>query len=153
MLTDLPPKKNSPPRIVTVDPASPVPVKLGLNCKVQQFRVVVEDPDVGDPIRNKWFTELDPLGLGGTTLAVEDAGTRSKPVQPPSTLFSATSIYATNRGKHKLTVVIADGEFSEGDTLVERVVGTLKDGGVQYNPAYTDSYTWDIDTSDGTPCP
>ena len=159
MLPNLPAQKNRPPRILVeaIVPGTPVTLKLNVTCKLQEFRVPVEDPDVDDKIRNKWFIDDESLstgGLGGHTLDPSDAGTRrSAPVVPPTQIFSPAGVFTKEPGAHKLTVVIADGEFSEGINLVPRPFGNLSDGGTLFNPAYTDSFTWDIDTKDQSPCP
>src|SRR4051812_39152025 len=62
VLQDLPPKKNSPPRIVGTLPESPTTLQFGQGCNTaakheDRFSVSVEDPDLGDAIQNRWIVD------------------------------------------------------------------------------------------------
>jgi len=160
VINDVPAKRNSYPR-VREELATPGPVTdlaLGTGCKRPVFSVVVEDPDLGDTLRNKWF--VDPDGAFSTvsfstrSLDPSKTAVRNTAVIAPTQLFSAGS-KLFDPGPHKLVVVIADGEF-EGigiETTGRTHVVPADDGGTRIliDPSYTDKFQWDVTTS-LTPC-
>ncbi len=156
VFADLPPKKNSYPRIVEglqkpTDQA--VSLELGANCKRTVFSVVVEDPDVADRIRNKWFVDPD-IGFTTVSFSTQSLGEsklaiRNTPFSAPTQLFSPGSqLYEP--GMHRLVVVIADGEFEASSiATTPRSILVNIDGGSELfsDPSYTDTYTWNVTTS------
>jgi hypothetical protein len=157
---DLPPKKNSPPRILPglERPASPLLLELGDNCRHEPFSINVEDPDRADRIRSKWFVDPDSMFTGvsfsSNTLTESQTTVRNAPIKSPTQLFSASSLLDTI-GPHKVTVVIADGEFELGIQTSPRThVVVASDGGtlVIEDPSLIAYYTWSVTTTK-TPCP
>ena len=151
VFSDLPPKKNSPPRILPnqVKPSLDYSYKPG--CP-NPFSFSVEDPDVSDVIYNRWFVyspKATPVAyFDGERLLSGTKPARDKSIVAPTPLFSAASELVQN-GEHRVEVVIADGIFvgSTADT-VEPHEKTMPDGGVVLDPSYTDTYVWIVKTSD-----
>jgi hypothetical protein len=155
---DLPPRRNIAPRIVQ-DQAKPgavtaIDLELGPNCRRPSFSVVVEDLDLADRIRNKWFVDPDQafstVNFSTNPLNQSETSIRNTPFTAPTQLFSAGSKLA-EPGQHFLTVVIADGEFEGGGiaTLGRSHVIPDGDGGtrVVIDPSHTDQFTWVINTT------
>lgn len=157
VLPELPRKRNSPPRILlnTVTPQVKATLDLGINCKRIGFSVNVEDPDVGDLIRNRWFVDPNEQhttqGFDGTELRGATTAVRTNAAAPPSDIYSGT---LANEGTHVVEVVISDGELSQGATpRPNSIQGPLADGG--FGPVeditYIDTYSWFI-TTRSMPC-
>jgi hypothetical protein len=150
------PVANRYPRVVE-DQASPpavVRLTLGPNCKRPQFSAVVEDPDLSDGIRSRWFVDPDQgfstLAFAGTLTSVPSkTSLRDAPIKAPEQPFAAGS-RLSEPGEHRLVLVIADGEFEQGIQTAPRMV-ELQDGGVRFDPTFTDSHTWFV-TTDVVPC-
>jgi hypothetical protein len=162
VFSPIPDKRNSPPRIIpsTIQPAD-IDVSYGPNC-ILPFSVNVEDPDVADLIRVKWFV-YPPGGkplisIDGKTILGGSTAVRAKAVtaEDAPTLKSAASELIQN-GEHRLEVFIADNEF-EATTTAGAISTTprnrsLPDGGSVDDPSYFDSHVWIVKTSSTLACP
>lgn len=152
VLPEIPPRRNSPPRILLNTVTPQLDTNVGPNCR-PAFSFNVEDPDTGDLIRNRWFVfkqgEARTLYFDGRALQPSTTAVRQTRVVAPDALFSAASELVQN-GEHRLEVVIADGELGEGATPLPRTRG-LPDGGTVDDPTYIDSFVWFVNTSDTTP--
>ncbi len=159
VLFDLPPQRNSPPRVVVgqTQPQQVVTLLLGDGCRQPSFEAKVEDPDLKDVIRNRWF--IDPNGThtslftDGQPLPESLTSIRSSSVKMPTTLFTASPL--ATAGTHVIELLIADGELSEGaQPFVRTVTGALPDGGrgTLTDQSYVDTYQWFV-TTDLKPCP
>jgi hypothetical protein len=150
VFTEIPPKRNSPPRIIpkTVEPSLDTSYKPG--CP-NPFTLQVEDVDVADVIYNRWFVYqpgAKPVTyFDGDRLLSGTKPVRDRAITPPTPLFSAAS-ELTQNGEHRVEVVIADGQFEGSTTETEGRSRTLADGGVIIDPTYIDSYVWIVRTSD-----
>ena len=150
------PRRNHYPRIVDglSKPEDPVvKLELGSNCKIPGFSAVVEDPDLEDPIRSRWFVDPDVSFSGvsftAPTLPSSATSVRNTPIVAPQQLFDVGGKLA-EAGQHRLVLVIADGEFGVGiETLPLNIV--IHDAGVK-DPTYTDRFTWFV-TTDRNGCP
>lgn len=175
IISDLPGAANRPLRVM---PGQSQPqqrettVKLGLNCKRETFSVNVDDPNGTDQIRALWF--IDPneryVQSGPNTPVIQGnpgtligAGSTVRLVQANTQFFGALTAFADGR-KHRVEVVVTDGEFIEsqrpdpngGGTLafldINRPPIRLSTGEVVPVTAYRDDYVWVVDV-DNTPCP
>lgn len=155
MFPDLPPKKNSPPRFLesTVKPPQVAPLQLGDGCPLPRFEVSVEDPDPADPIRSRWWvdpdTEFTKPSFVGRVLDPSSTARRAAPVTGPTALTAQGGPLRVT-GEHRLVVVIADGEFSDG-IQTRPNSQKLPDGGTVDDPTYTATLSWTL-TTDLTPC-
>jgi hypothetical protein len=154
------PRRNSPPRIVGFEPSQRFTLHLGDGCKLREFKVIIDDPDVSDSLRSRWFADRDPDRnefREGTFISPKsgEGTTRSQPALPDNAIFSLPTL--TRTGNHTLEVVIADGEFFGGTGLIQtndavrkrQVV--LPDGTQVEDESYSDSFTWVL-TTDLSPC-
>jgi hypothetical protein len=156
-LPEIPPQKNRPPRIASVNPARFIPYDVGPNCKLPHVDVVVEDPDVTDPIRIRW-TVYDDDGSRGR-VQIQDppqllgGDSVSRPsFSPPNEVFTTTDLQNTGMVQ-QLELAVADGEFYiENNTLKTLPKPeNLPDGGTMSDITYIDTYTWLVNT-ERTPC-
>ena len=154
VFSEIPPKKNSPPRILlgTVHPSLDYSLKPG--CP-NPFTFNVEDPDISDPIYNRWFVYAPgakPVAyFDGEKLPSGTKAQRDKAITPPIPLLNISSELNQN-GEHRLEVVIADGQFiGSSATDVEQHQKTMPDGGLADDSSYIDSYVWVVKTSDSLP--
>ena len=155
VFSQIPPKRNSPPRII-LDQVKPggVDVSLKPGCP-NPFSIIVEDPDIADPISNRWFVYAPgakPLAyFDGDKIPSSTKAVRDKPITPPAQWLNISSELNQN-GEHRFEVVIADGNFkASSGTEVEPHQKTLLDGGLVDDPSYIDSYVWVVKTSDSLP--
>lgn len=153
MFTEIPRKRNSPPRIVLTSVKPDLDTTIGPLCK-REFSFSVEDPDVGDPIRHRWFVYKpfeQPFLIGGAGFLPGGSSiVRPNKIVAPPSLFNSASELMQN-GEHRLEVVIADGELGDVDQPLERDPTPLPDGGTVVDKTYIDSYVWIVKTSDTTP--
>jgi hypothetical protein len=161
LLPELPPTKNRPPRILegSAVPQQQVSIPVGFNCTPErwagifEFSAKVEDPDVDNPIRNRWFVDPDDkhttVFFQGLTLPPSTKPTRDTPVKAPANLIASSPL--STPGKRRLVLVISDGEFEEGVTPTRRLV-RLPDGGLTEDLSYTDSFTWLVNSDPSQSC-
>jgi hypothetical protein len=156
LFTEIPRKKNSPPRIV-LDQVKPggVDVSLKPSSCPNPFSIIVEDPDIADPIYNRWFVYAPgakPVAyFDGEKLTSSTKPVRDKAIIPPAQWLNISSELMQN-GEHRLEVVIADGLIrGSSATDVEPHSYPLADGGTVDDSSYIDSYVWVVKTSDSLP--
>jgi hypothetical protein len=142
---DLPPKKNSPLRIVSQQPPMrEVSLKVGAlstTCPANEFSVIVKDEDLGDTTRSLWFIDrtMDTPPVAQTGYV--PGGSVQRVVTAPAALVSQLSALVDGQ-RHNVEVFVTDGEFS--DTVGQATYpagGYLPDGGLR-DVAYVDSYLW-----------
>lgn len=157
VLPNLPPAKNTAPRLVT-EGATPAPrgstIFLGNNCLDRPFAIGVIDPDEGDTIRSKWFVDNDEKF---TTLAFDGAATGPTRIVKPIPLFylpaqPLSQPNADGFNTHYVTVVVADREFLPGSIDLKLESFDLPDGGTVKQSSRTVQYTWNVLTDPTTPC-
>jgi hypothetical protein len=155
VLPTLPPRLNSPPRIIRglVRPAQrEAKVYTGAGCRTE-FAVVVEDTDLGDTLRSRWFIDPNNEYTSTPGTFAQDGPRVPGGTEPTRTMKEAPQLQTaltglTDSQAHRLEVWVTDGEFSEyndpppgGLTVVGQMV-TMPDGGQVENPAFFDSYEW-----------
>mgnify|MGYP001343013206 CR=1 FL=1 len=156
----IPPARNRPPRIFFTAPERSFKFSIGMNCKPPTVQAGVEDADLQDLIRIKWFTyegngtDMPTQSFDRATLPESAEARRSPPLEPPPTVFNQGLLTRTGVAR-QLEVVVSDGEFSadgQGNliSLPRRVDGP--DGGLIDNITYIDRYVWVVDTVN-EPCP
>jgi hypothetical protein len=170
----LPDLTNRPLRILvdTVRPEQrePPPVRVGANCSPFSFNVF--DPDVNDRINARWFIDPNERYIAAPNmpsvngnLAEPLLGTpQTRLVRNPPSFLAQLSSYADGR-KHRVEVIVTDGEFFE-ESGVDMATGERRDfltvvrppvavqgapdGGIRV-PAYRDEYVWLVEVST-SPC-
>lgn len=152
LLSESPIFKNQVPRILEdqLEPSLVTTLQLGSNCMPVPFRASVEDRDLADRIRIRWYVDVESefqskYSVSGGVLEPA-ASTARPPFQSPPALFAAPSPLAV-AGQHRLTLVIADGEFIDNGISTLRRPRALTDGGTIDDLTYTDSFTWFVNTS------
>lgn len=162
VIEEIPPKKNSRPSIVAgrEKPGQEATLDIGTNCRPDTFSALVEDLDLSDRIRSRWFVDPDPMFSGvsftGNTLEASKKAIRDTPMVAPPQLFSIGSPlreFTTGKAPHRLVLVVADGEFEFGISSSPTASHTLPDGGTYIDPSYTASYTWFVTTTMSASCP
>src|SRR5207248_2685321 len=108
---------------------------------------IVEDQDL-DQIRNIWFVDPDSnfstLFTQGAPVSTDGGSRIASETFPVNPVVIGT---LSEPAEHRLTVVIADGEFTRGpsgenDATLPLPPKPLSDGGTFTDTAYTDSFTW-----------
>ena len=173
IITELPAAANRPPRIlpgIAEPPQREFRVQLGSNCIRTGFSVQVDDPNGADTIRANWFIDPNeryvPAGgqpvIRGNPGTPIGAGSTVRLVQAPPTFFTALQAFNDGR-KHRVEVVVTDGEFIESERpdpqggtqafldIVRPAVRTAS-GEVIPVAAYRDDYVWLVEV-DTLPCP
>jgi hypothetical protein len=166
---------NQPVRIVSqsMRPAErePPPLRLGPGCIVlEPFSVRVSDPDRSDTIRATWFINPNeryvpapqqPAFVGNPGTLIQGSDVRI--ITSPSSLRSSLQQFADGR-KHRVEVVVTDGEFIESEVTdpvtgetrafldVTRSPVRVPGGGSVQVEASRDDYVWFVEVST-TPCP
>ncbi len=144
VFSELPPKRNSPPRVVRWTPAERGAFFASTGCTNEAFSISVVDDDVADTLRALWFID-------------RTKDSQPYPVSPLFPTTSATRIIAAPTGRfitdlsnlgvgaHQVSVFITDGEFQEiveGDIIAERAPRALPDGGLVEDVAYIAFFSW-----------
>lgn len=154
VLPDLPPRKNSPLRILalTVKPeqrrrqvtvGTPSPT-----CVPDEFSMTVADDDVGDPIRSQWYVDPQPDYAQTPTspvfngLPIFPGTVVNRQVTAPNAML--TFLSSLNDGKeHLIEAWVTDSDFLPGPpTNASRPDRTLPDGTTADDPAFTDAHVW-----------
>lgn len=158
---------NGPVRVIAglADPAArETTIRSGTCAPTQKFSVTVDDPDATDTVQALWF--IDPNeryagGVPGNSGVPVMTGSTVREVRAPGA-FLAQVTGLTDGRKHRIEVVVTDGEFVEGELVdpvtterkpflkVMRPSLALRDGGTQPVEAYRDEYVWLVEV---TPCP
>lgn len=158
---------NRPVRVILgrADPAArETTFRNGTCAPTQKFSVLVDDPDATDTVRALWF--IDPNeryagGVPGNSGVPVMTGSTVREVRAPGA-FLAQVAGLTDGRKHRIEVVVTDGEFVEDELVdpvttekkpflrVMRPAVALNDGGPQQVEAFRDDYVWLVEV---TPCP
>jgi|CXWL01.1.fsa_nt_gi hypothetical protein len=144
-LPEIKTKRNERVRLLhqTATPQQVGDLPLGKNC-FPEFRINVEDPDIGDSLTSKWFVSPDPAHIkrmtSGVRLGASPTAIRNEPVRPMSVATLKDLLDDTeNRlpgGWHQIEVVVTDGIFlGDGLELVPRDTDPP-------DQSYVDSYSW-----------
>ncbi len=153
LLPDLPPKRNSPPKIVGQRPLQQeTRVTISGSCEKTRFEIDVRDDDTANPLSTLWFVDPGPASpvLRGET--VSGSATRTiRTLKEPSGL-SLALLPLTDGKRHRVQVFVTDGRFIDERTpsLVELdppVTANLPDGGMLTDVAYVDSFDWLVEVT------
>jgi hypothetical protein len=174
IITELPGAANRPPRIlpgIAEPPQRESTVQLGANCNRTNFSVQVDDPNPTDSIRALWF--IDPNEryvqsgpnqpvIQGNPGSPIGAGSTVRLVQANTQFFAALARFNDGR-KHRVEVVVTDGEFIESERpdpqggtqafldIVRPAIRTAS-GEVIPVAAYRDEFVWLVEV-ETLPCP
>ncbi len=163
VLPDLPPKRNSPLRVLA---ASVVPAQrkstiyVGLpspTCRPTEFSLTVADDDVVDAIRSQWFVDPDVAYVPSTTNpafsggVIFGASAVNRLVKAPNAMLTFLSSLKDGR-EHLIEAWVTDSDFDADapPTKVSRPPRTLPDGTQVADFGYTASNVWVITVED---CP
>ncbi|MCU0700232.1 MAG: hypothetical protein MUC96_27305 [Myxococcaceae bacterium] len=150
----------------------PPPIRVGANCPSQEsvFSLRANDPDATDTIRANWYIDPNeryvpeppskPEVRGN--LGTRDPANNDRTITSPAGLRAALQQFADGQ-RHRLEVVVTDGEFTEivitdpvsGEPRpfldVRRDVLRNEDGTVTQVEAFRDEYVWLVEVSNA-PC-
>ena len=153
LLPDPPIPVNSPPFLPPVGELSPDyrgAVNVGDNCKTQEFRILVDDPDKKDDLRVRCFLDPTSTPSSGTLFeGVRKPANVDPPVVASCTLPVSNSVGLGVPGAHFVKMVVADGEL-HGEVAQTRP-WPLPDGGILQISTFAISYLWPV-TSQSQPC-
>lgn len=168
LITELPQAANRPLRVLpnlAFPEQRETVAKFGTNCPRPVFSIKVDDPNTGDTIRAQWF--VDPIeryigGVQGNPGSLDGAGSTVRTVNVPSQFITTRLATLTDGKKHRVEVVVTDGEFIEsqrndanGDPQpfldITRPSFRTTTGDVIPVAAYRDDYVWLVEV-DTTPC-
>jgi hypothetical protein len=153
VLPELPPKRNSPIRILDQDPPAPRTTFFnGTACGASNpaFKLTVDDEDVADTVRSRWFVGLQSF----EGRFVSSTGSRGREVTAPTDSgFRATLANLTAGDTELLTVFVSDTEARvvDGKLVVEPRSRVLPDGTPVEDKGYSDSFTWVLDVEACSP--
>ncbi|MFT3708294.1 MAG: hypothetical protein QM817_11630 [Archangium sp.] len=151
VLDELPPRRNTPLRIVNREPEGPqTTFYTQMSCAPPQaFTVAVSDDDTVDPIYSLWFIDQDPNTVPFTTTPKPPSSSTVREIKAPSASTFTNALANLSLGTHLLTVYVADTAFNEVDNQLvtagpRQVSIPASDGGtvVVPDPGYVDSFTW-----------
>jgi hypothetical protein len=175
VIPDRPPVANRPVRLIPgsarPEQREPPPIRIGANCSsdAAEFSIRASDPDLDNNIRANWYidpneryfpTANQPELRGNSGVRI--AGSDVRIITSPSSLRSSLQQFADGR-KHRVEVVVTDGEFIESQ-VTDPVTGETRPfldvnrdpirnaDGVFAVEAYRDDYVWLVEVST-TPCP
>ena len=155
VIDELPPRRNSPLKIVSQEPQEPRTTFynstscLGLN---PVFVLIAEDEDVADIVYSMWFVDKSNASQPFRPNLIPGGGSQRRSVTAPSSGFKS-ALANLGAGTHLLTVYVADSAFQEvvdGQVSVSRPDKVLPDGGVVADKGSIDNFTWVLDVE---PCP
>ena len=139
---ELPPKRNAPVKILSVKPAGPsLQFYNGTSCLNESFTVTVDDEDISDTIRSRWFIK----GQSFEGRLVTTTGSRGREVPAPTdSAFKALLSNLEAAKTELLTVYVADTEVRvvDGKVVIEPRMRVLPDGTSVQDDGYSDSFTW-----------
>lgn len=155
VILDLPPKANSPIKVVSQEPAQRLKFANSTTCASQNpaFRVFAEDADVADVVYSMWFIDQGPDAQNYQPNIIPGGSSPRREVTAPNLSAFRSALANLNPGTHLLTAYVADWPFLEP---IDGKVGTvsrdetLADGGVLKDSGSFDSFTWVLDVE---PCP
>jgi hypothetical protein len=151
VLPTVPPRRNTPLRIVASKPQVETTISLPVSaCPAPEFEVIVQDEDVSDDleprykdvIRSQWFvdrTETSPVYPGDVSA---ESATEGRVLKAPRKLQTAFEALDYSR-PHRLEVWVTDGDFKpDNPAEATRPKRVLADGTLVEDLAYTDSHVW-----------
>lgn len=164
VLPDLPPKKNSPLRVLapSIKPEQrKTTIQVGTvseTCPRPEFSMQVSDDDTGDRIRSQWFvdprpnyepTATNPVFSGGTIFGGTSV---TRQVTAPNAMLTFLTGLVDGK-EHLVEAWVTDGEFDPNapPTSVSHDPQTLPDGTVVTDTAYTDSNVWVVTVEECAP--
>jgi hypothetical protein len=146
---DLPPKANSPLRIVANSPGQRVGFKNGTGCTNEAFTLTVEDADIADVVYSLWFIDPSPKAQAYQPNSLPGGSRAQRSVTAPNSAAFRSALADLSPGTHLLTVHVADTLFLEpidGNVGVVSRDEVLLDGGIGLkDKGYIDSFTWVLD--------
>lgn len=152
VIEDLPPRRNTPLRIVTRSPEGPqTTYYTQASCAPpgQSFALVVSDDDTVDFVYSMWFIDQDPNTVPFTTTPKASSNSPTREIKAPAASTFTNALANLTLGTHLLTVYVADTQFNEVENQLvtagpRQVPLTLADGGTVTvaDPGYVDSFTW-----------
>lgn len=156
VIPELPPRKNTPPRIVATSPGINAKFFTTASCAAMNkpFSVTVADDD-DDNLRSMWFIDYEPP-MAAVTPFIPNAvpptpGAPARVVSEPTAQNFKSAMANLTAGTHLLSVYVADREFQEFNGLVLTVDRQLKVGDASVTDfGYVDSFTWVVKVE---PCP
>ena len=164
VLPDLPPKKNSPLRVLapSIKPEQrKTTIHVGTvseTCPRPEFSMTVSDDDTADPIRSLWFvdptpnyepTSTNPVFSGGVIFGGTSV---TRQVTAPNAMLTFLNGLVDGK-EHLVEAWVTDSEFDPNapPTSVSRPDRTLPDGTIVPDIAYTDSNVWVVTVEDCAP--
>lgn len=151
-LEGIPEFMNRPPRIIEslVMPQSRIIPNFGASQCDLTFEVVVEDPDVDDPIYVNWFVDYNPhdpsQAYRNYKLAPTSEPRRADRGTLLISLASANNPLGTP-GSHLVEALVSDTALV--DRVPESQTVQLPDGTVLQNPGFVTTYAWVVNTVQG----
>lgn len=143
---------NRPPRIVEslVSPQARIIPDFGAGQCDLTFEVVVEDPDVDDPIVVHWYLDYNPQNPTASYRHYQLANTREPRRGDRGALLislaSANNPLGTP-GPHLVEAVVTDSELL--DRVPRSRTVKLPDGTEIENPGFVTTYAWVVNTVQG----
>jgi hypothetical protein len=144
---DLPPRRNTPLRIVNWSPQDlRTTVLVGASASsgcATTFSVVVEDLDLPDTTQSQWYldrTSTSPSFNGETSFG----GATLRTIKAPTALLAQLGSFVDNQ-RHLVELFVTDGQFTEVVGEARRAPVVLADGGVLEDRAYVDTKAWFVE--------
>lgn len=145
---DLPPRRNTPPRILDYAPPDLVTsVFVGTSCVNTTFTLSVEELDTSDTLKSQWFIDRTRSSPSYQGASVPGPATQRNIEAPASLLLGLGSFLDLQR--HTVEAFITDSEFTETVGTATRAPVTLPDGGVLQDTGYVVTKAWFVDVK---PC-
>jgi hypothetical protein len=145
---DLPPRRNTPPRVVTYAPPDLVTsVFVGTTCVNTTFSLSVEELDTADTLKSQWFIDRKASSPSYPGASVLGPATQRDVEAPASLLLGLGSLLDAQR--HLVEAFITDSEFTETVGEATRAPVTLPDGGVVVDIGYVVTKAWFVEVK---PC-
>jgi hypothetical protein len=144
---DLPPRRNTPLRLVNWSPQDlRTTVLVGASASsgcATTFSAVVEDQDLSDTTQSQWYldrTSTSPSFNGETNFG----GSTLRTIRAPAALLAQLGSYVDNQ-RHVVELFVTDGQFTEvvGEARLPRL--DLPDGGFLQDTAYVDTKAWFVE--------
>lgn len=147
MFPDLPPRRNTPLRIILFSPQdleTTVLVGSSSSCAPTSFQVVVDEEDSTDSTTSLWYVDRkiglpSPSFFGGTILGSETTPTLRTVNAPAVVLAQLASLVDSQR--HVVEVFVTDGTFTSNPGEATRVAH-LPDGGTMPDTVGLDTKAW-----------
>lgn len=124
-----------------------VRVRAAHACQPLEFSVGVEDPDLDDVLRSRWFVDGQVVTSADDTRSASPTPLRARPFSWTVLPLGRGSPLASP-GPHLVEVVVSDAPLVDR-TPDPRWVGA--DGEVE--PGYSDTRAWVVEVEAAAPCP